>query len=214
MFMQRVKVTARSENIYLAVAPFIDHGDEHQLNENKMIIISPEDEELLIHYKFGGSSIEGSVPGDAILRITETDYGLLSGVVCWDQDFPHIMKQAGKLGVDVMLAPNANWKAITPMHTHIGIFRAVENGYSLVRPNVNGLSVITDPLGRVIASMDHDKSSEWVLIAQVPTRGIRTIYSIIGDLFGWAALAAFSGLVIYALFLSRSKRFRTSQNKL
>ncbi len=85
------------------------------------------------------------------------------------------MKQAGKLEIDIMLVPNADWKAITPMHTHIGVSRAVENGYSLVRPNVNGLSIITDPLGRVIAAMDHDKSSEWVLIAQVPTRGTRTI---------------------------------------
>lgn len=205
MLMVRVKETAREDDIYLVVAPFIDHSDDHRLNENKMIIISPEGKEELTHYKFGGSSIEGSVPGDAVLQVVETDYGKLSGVVCWDQDFPHIMKQAGKLGVDIMFAPNADWKAITPMHTHIGIFRAVENGYSLVRPNVNGLSVITDPLGRVIASMDHDQSSEWVLVAQVPTKGIKTIYSIIGDLFGWLSVTIFSGLVLYKLILNRKK---------
>jgi len=39
--------------------------------------------------------------------------------------------------------------------------------------------------------MDHFASEQRVMVAQVPTRGVRTIYSMIGDLFAWLCLAGF-----------------------
>lgn len=204
-FLARASQTAQAEGIYLVVAPYIAQDAPEQKDENKMLIFNPEGNVILTHYKFGGNIIEGTVKGDAVLRTAETEYGTLSGVICWDQDFPHIISQAGRNNTDIMLAPNADWKAITPMHTHMGIFRAIENGYSLVRPNVNGLSVVSDPYGRVLASMDHYTSTEWVMVAQVPTQGVKTIYSIIGDLFGWLSVTAFSVMVLYSL-INRKRR--------
>jgi apolipoprotein N-acyltransferase len=76
--------------------------------------------------------------------------------------------------------------------------RAIENGCNLVRDVSNGRSFAVDYLGRTLAEADffasggHDD-----IVAYVPASGARTIYSRIGDLFGWlcvAALAAFVGL--------------------
>lgn len=199
-FMIRARQISNLYNIYLAVSPYVDFKEADRADENVMIIFSPQGEEVYSHYKFGGSIFEGTLAGDAVLRAKDTEFGRVSGVICWDQDFPHIMRQAGKNNTDIMLAPNADWPAITPMHTHIGIFRAIENGYSLVRPNVNGLSVITDPYGRVLAANEHVNNGEWTISAHVPVRGISTVYTFIGDIFGWLALIV---LGLWTLFCLR-----------
>jgi apolipoprotein N-acyltransferase len=64
-----------------------------------------------------------------------------------------------------------------------------------VRQTGDGLSIATDPYGRVVASMDHFQSSDRVMIAMVPATGVRTPYGTLGDWFGWASL---SGLVLLA----------------
>jgi apolipoprotein N-acyltransferase len=47
--------------------------------------------------------------------------------------------------------------------------------------------------------MDHFAASERVMVAQVPTQGVSTIYSAIGDLFGWLAVVGFVGILIWAV---------------
>ena len=74
----------------------------------------------------------------------------------------------------------------------MAIFRAIENGVSVVRQTDNGPSVVADPYGRVLAWMDHFTASERVMVAQVPTKGVFTVYSIVGDLFGWLAVVGFA----------------------
>lgn len=55
--------------------------------------------------------------------------------------------------------------------------------------------MITDDQGRVLASQDYFGSSSGILIAAVPTHGVTTIYSRIGDLFAYLCAA---GLVFLA----------------
>ena len=194
---ERARTFAFEHQVYLCIAPYIDYAGR-AANENVLFLFAPDGEMVLKHYKFGGAMFEGTIAGDGVLRHVSTKWGQLSGVICWDQDFPHRMRQAGQAGTNIMLAPNADWDAITPMHTHMGVFRAIENGYALIRPNVNGLSVMTDAYGRVAASMDHNQTNEWFMLGQVPVYQIRTIYSMIGDLFGWLAVAALLGIMLVA----------------
>ena len=68
-------------------------------------------------------------------------------------------------------------------------FRAIEQGFNLVRHTSQGLSAAFDFQGRQLASMDHYLTTDRVLVAQVPTRGTRTVYAFLGDWFAWACLA-------------------------
>lgn len=61
----------------------------------------------------------------------------------------------------------------------------------MVRQADNGLSIVTDPFGRTLAAVDHFTTDERVMVAQVPSKGVFTLYSVIGDLFGWLAVAGF-----------------------
>jgi len=97
--------------------------------------------------------------------------------------------------VDIMLAPSNDWKQIDPLHTHMAVFRAIENGFSLVRHTSNGLSMAVDYQGRILAQMDHFTTDDRVMISQAPTRGVATIYSRIGDAFAWLCVALFAVLI-------------------
>ena len=82
---------------------------------------------------------------------------------------------------------------ITTIHTPMAAFRAVENGFSLVRATGEGVSAAYDYQGRVLSTMNYFSSPKAAMVAHVPTLGTRTIYSVVGDLF---ALLCVTGLVI------------------
>jgi apolipoprotein N-acyltransferase len=125
-------------------------------------------------------------------------FGTLSGVVCWDDAFPATVRQAGRNGTDTLMVPANDFREVDPLRTQMAVYRATENGVSLVRQASNGLSMATDPYGRVLGTMDHLTASERVMVAQVPTKRVFTLYAIIGDLFGWLAMAGFVAVVIWA----------------
>jgi apolipoprotein N-acyltransferase len=206
----RGREVAAQEGIYLGVPLYTIYEDPGRLHENKLIVAGPAGDIVLEHQKYGAGRLEGIEPGDGVLRTYESPFGTLSGVICWDADFPATVRQAGRNGTDILLVPSNDTRAVDPMHTQWAVFRAIENGVSLVRPASGGLSIATDPYGRVLASMDHWQASEWVMVAQVPTQGVFTIYSVIGDLFGWLAVAGLTVIVVWQVIRGRRAR-RTAE---
>ncbi|MBI9096204.1 MAG: hypothetical protein JEY71_15155 [Sphaerochaeta sp.] len=203
-FLEKAQEQAKEQGIYLGISPYIVNPNSR--DENKLYILSPEGRIVLEHYKFGGNLIEGTVKGNGVLQTVDTPYGRISGVICWDQDFPSVMRQAGQSGVDILLAPTADWKEIDPLHSMVGMTRAIENGYSLFRQDVNGLSLAVNPLGETLAQMDHynSKGNDWTMVAQVPTKGVPTLYPILGDLFVWICIVALIMIIIkYKFGLSK-----------
>lgn len=196
---------ARQHGIYLAMPMFVQSQDDP--TENKMLVFDPEGEIVLEHMKYGGKGMEGNrVDGDGILRTFATPFGVLSGVICWDTDFPGTVLQAGRNGTDILLSPSLDLKDASPLHAYMAKMRAIENGVSVVRVADNGLSAVYDPYGRTLATMDHFTAGERVIVAQVPAQGTGTIYPIIGDLFGWLAVAGFVALIVYGIVLGRRAR--------
>jgi apolipoprotein N-acyltransferase len=201
----RGREASREEGIYLAMS-WLKSYEEDRPSQVKLIITDPAGEVVLEHTKYGGAMIEGFEPGDGILRAVDTPYGTLSGLICWDTDFPANVRQSGRNGTDILLSPSLEFRAVDPMHAQMAVFRAVENGVSLVRQADNGLSIVTDPYGRNLATMDHFTASEWVMVAQVPTHGVFTVYSVIGDLFGWLSTLGFLAMVVWGVVRWRRLR--------
>jgi apolipoprotein N-acyltransferase len=196
---EHLQQLSKQLQIYLIANPYLTATNGTK-PENKIWMFSPEGELILTHYKYGGNFIEGSVEGDKKLKLITTPFGNMSGLICWDADFPAIAKQLGKMGADIVFNPASDWKEIDPLHTRVAIFRAIENGCSWVRQTRNGLSVITDPRGKIIAEMDHFKTTEWVNTANVPNKRLWTLYPSIGDLFGWLAIIALVFLLSKSYF--------------
>lgn len=80
------------------------------------------------------------------------------------------------------------------------LLRGVENGYAVVRVAREGFMTVSDAYGRIVVEAESKRLSGSALLAevQVPDR-VPTLYTRIGDVFGWLCVAA--GAVL--LFLGR-----------
>ena len=197
-FLERARGLAWEHGIYLLMGMGTLHPNQQRFLENKAVLIDPAGEVAFSYTKskpVPGWEAMASIRGDGRLRTSESPYGRLAAAICYDMDFPELLRQAGKAGADLLLVPASDWEAIKELHHEIAVFRAVENGVSMVRVTRWGLSGVVDALGRPLAHMDHFAADPRVMVAQVPITGLRTIYAVIGDAFAWACLA---GLVTLA----------------
>ncbi|MDY6877384.1 MAG: nitrilase-related carbon-nitrogen hydrolase [Chloroflexota bacterium] len=201
-FIARAQEIARQEDVYLALAfGAVFQGGRPW--ENKLIIIDPAGDIVLEHHKYALAALEGTKGGDGVLRTVETPFGTLSGIICNDANHEEMVLQAGRNGTDILLAPSMEYREIDPIHAHMAIYRAVENGVTVVRQADNGLSFVADSYGRVVSAMDHWTASERVSLAQVPIQSAFTIYPYIGDLFAWLSIAGFVAITIWVVVRER-----------
>jgi apolipoprotein N-acyltransferase len=191
--IERGRELARQENLYLGMALLIiTHTYPHELAENKVIWIAPSGELMAEYFKSRPAPGEPCTAGEGSVAILDTPFGKIASVICYDMDFPGLVRQAGQAGADLMLVPTNDWNEIKLMHRNMAVFRAIENGFSLVRSNGrHGQSVAADYQGRILATTDQFTTEERLMIADVPSQGVTTIYSRIGDLFAWLCLAGF-----------------------
>ena len=76
---------------------------------------------------------------------------------------------------------------------------AIENGYSLIRNGYHGVSIAVDYHGKMLSQLDNFTTDERVMIADLPTEGIQTIYALVGDLFAWLCVLGTVGLIGLAI---------------
>ncbi len=146
--------------------------------------------------------------GDARIATAEAAWGPFALAICHDLDFPDLLRDAGRSGTFVIFAPSSDWEAVTPLHAHMAILRAVENGASLVRPTSSGLSLVVDPLGRTVASqLDHGADGN-ALTFSLPLVRLRTVYPVLGDAFAWANLVGLAVVLAHALVGAVRRRGR------
>ena len=151
---------------------------------------------------------------DGVLHSVDTPYGRLSAIICWDADFPSIIRQAGQQQIDLLFIPANDWLEIKDIHAGMATFRAVENGMAIFRQTGQGVSLLTDSYGRVIERIDtfQQQSSgqfEAVHISEARPASVPTLYPHIGDLFGTVMQLAGLGLVVGLLLQRPWRWYRT-----
>ena len=197
---------AQEEQIYI-VLPTFTVGIEKP--ENVVHIIDPSGEVVLKHVKYGGTQFEGSLTGSGVLQTVDTPYGRLSAIICWDADFPNVLRQAGEQDVDLLFVPSNDWLAVKDIHSGMATFRAVENGVSIYRQTGSGVSSVIDAYGRTLHRVDafHEERNGNFAAPQMvatPIGSVNTLYPVIGDLAGNTMLVLFAGLLI-GVWLSRKR---------
>src|SRR5512145_1018655 len=171
-------VVAKEEGIYI-VLPTFSFGENQP--ENVVHIIDPNGKVVLEHIKYGGTQFEGSLTGSGELQTVDTPYGRLSAIICWDADFPNVVRQAGEEDVELLFIPSNDWLAVKDIHAGMAGFRAVENGMTIFRQTGSGVSSVTDTHGRVIQRVDsfEEKSTGSFAAVQtvtVPIGSVNTLY--------------------------------------
>jgi apolipoprotein N-acyltransferase len=183
-FYEFASAIAKKNKIYLGLGLAVIDATNDRPYENKFVLFDPNGKQCIEYWKaipVPGAEADMSNVKGAEIQKTKTSYGTIASAICFDLDFPQYLKQAK--GADILLAPSNDWKAIDPIHTDMARYRAIEQGFNMIRQTSNGLSIGADYTGRVISEMDHFTDSAKVLITLLPTKGDTTIYSIIGDIF-------------------------------
>ena len=140
-----------------------------------------------------------AVPGDGELPVADTTNGRLSTAICNDLHFPMLIRQAGENNADILIAPYNDVIPFGSSDSVTAIFRAIENGFSLVRPAGHGTSMIVDYEGRTLASQNYFTNDSGTMLTTIPTRGVTTIYGQMGDLFAYLCVAGLVFLTGWAL---------------
>lgn len=122
--------------------------------------------------------------------------------ICKDLDFTNPARAYGLAGVGLMLTPAWDFRVDGIWHGHIAVMRAVEDGFSLARASRNGLLTLANNRGRIVAETASDTAPFAMLLATVPAGRGYTLFLLLGDWFGWCAIALLA-LVLVELLRSR-----------
>ena len=212
-FIKVVQRFAKENQVYFffAMGSLIPNAvfPESPFVENKIIVI--DDKGSIRDTYFKNIPVEGidpSLPGNGKMRILETPYGRLSYAICYDTDFPDLMRQIGQLKADLLLVPTGDWKDISPYHTKATNIRSIENGFAQVRAVSGGLSSAVDSYGNYLASDDYFEDLDHLMITDVPMKAKATYYTKFGDLAYYI-----SGIIIIlSLTMMIYKYFSISKN--
>ncbi|MFL1379915.1 nitrilase-related carbon-nitrogen hydrolase [Nocardiopsis protaetiae] len=174
-------------SVYTEAAPHL---------RNQMVLVDPAGTVLWTYDKSHPIPVlEPYEAGDGRVPVVDTPAGRLATVICYDGDFPGTVRQAGAAGADILLIGANTWEGIKEMHARNSVFRAVENGVSLVRQASRGRANAVDPLGRTLATVDYYTAERQLLVAHVPGEGVPTVYARVGDVFAWLCAAGLLALV-------------------
>jgi apolipoprotein N-acyltransferase len=187
-FVERAQRLAADEHVYLAMGIGTVHLGEALPLENKVIVIDPSGRVILSYLKshpvFGWEAGIMRV-GSGRLPVVPTTDGRIATAICYDADFPEFIRQAGRDSADLLIVPANDWKEVKAVHSHMAVFRAIENGVPLVRAAASGISSAFDSWGRVLAVTDYFAPGDRTMNAQVPLGRVPTVYARTGDLFAW-----------------------------
>jgi apolipoprotein N-acyltransferase len=213
-FITRSQEIAKENKVYFG----IDYGYyvKDGKGANQFLLIDDNGNTLLTYdkkYLLGIGDIGETAAfnkGPEIMQSVDTPYGRLGLSVCREIDMAKYLVQAGRQNVDIMISPAHEWPV--NLVINYGYMRGIENGFSVVRPTYNGISFASDFNGNVLATMDFDPAESGIMYADVPTKGVKTLYPHIGDVFGWLCVVGALGLILLTIVLTTRRKRKIAVN--
>ncbi|MCK4488612.1 MAG: apolipoprotein N-acyltransferase, partial [Anaerolineales bacterium] len=199
--MSQISALAQDVNAYIVVNPDKVLGEGQYLNMALMVASDGEEagQRAKIHH-FGDASEHGFQIGSRNFSVFETPNGKVGLGVCYDYHFLDVARGLARNGARILLMPtdddfdgNPNFP---PFHASDGVFRAAEHRVAMGLANTNGLALVIDPYGRITA--EGKVNQRGVIIGETFTAPGETLYTRIGDWFGWLMVGMLSLLLVLA----------------
>ena len=144
-------------------------------------------------------SLAEFAPGDSMVMIPVGSH-LTSTAICYEVVYPALVRQAVEGGSQLLTTiTNDGWygQSSAPyQHFALASMRAIEQGRYLARAANTGISGVVDPYGRVV-----QRSAIFEQVGMVEDVRLltgRTIYSLIGDVVAYVAMALTAAALITA----------------
>jgi apolipoprotein N-acyltransferase len=183
---------AKADQVYLLVGVTIAAPDH---KENRAWLLNPSGETEADYSKrhlvprFEDAFVPGHVK---MIRILQ---GTLTGIaICKDMDFPRLGREYSRADVRLMLVPAWDFGRDDWLHSRVAILRGVEGGYAIARAARDGFLTLSDSHGQVLYQVPSWNRPYASVVAKVPTGSGATLYTLLGNTFGWLALVL--GLVL------------------
>jgi apolipoprotein N-acyltransferase len=121
--------------------------------------------------------------------------------ICKDMDFTQPALDYSKEGINIVFVPALDFHNDGWSHARVAIMRGVEGNYAVARAGQWGLLTLSDSRGRIIdlVSSDVEGGTGAALVREVELGQGKSIYSKLGNSFGWTCLGIF---IILGVFMS------------
>jgi apolipoprotein N-acyltransferase len=198
VLIRRMQDFARAHQVYFLPSLLV-LGDYSGPDRNRVLAIQPDGQIAYTHFK-GRNPNAGFYEGNTIETI-DTPYGRIASPICFEMEFHRFIRQVGERGVDILIVPGdepSRDNAI--VHTELSMLRCIENGCSMLRTTLEGLTMGMDYQGRVLSQMNYYVTLEnRTLITELPITGVRTLYARWGDWFAYACAILLTALFALAI---------------
>jgi apolipoprotein N-acyltransferase len=195
--LERGKASARALGIDLVLAYGVVLSRSPLSLGNRYAWLGPEGAILETYEKHHPVPGEPSLRGTAPLAALDRPWGRAAGAICYDYDFPAMARAHARLGAGVVVVPSSDWLGIDPTHTLVTRVRAIEGGFSVLRPVRWSTSAAFDAYGRTRSSLSPWEENDRVMLAVLPVAAVPTLYARLGD----TPLLAVCGMVLAACLL-------------
>ncbi len=135
----------------------------------------------------------------------ETEVGRVGTLLGVDAQDPAAPRRLVDARADVVTSSTHDWGALAEQQRALARFHATAVRVPLVRADWRYGSAILDARGRIVADAGLGKHRT-VLVADVRVGAAATPYGRVGDVFGWACVAALAPLLAFRLVRSGRER--------
>jgi len=210
-FLEKLSAVAKSHNIAILAAYAVPVSKEEKEEDyhfiNKFTWITENGEIAETYLKHHPVPGEGSKKGVKPLKVLHTEYGNLTGAICYDYDFPQMALTQARLGADMVVVPGMDWRGMLMQHTLMARIRAIEGGFSVLRAANEATSMGFNNYGQIRAAMSDFGNNDKILIASLPVGKVDTLYSRIGNLLAFIAI---SGL-LFSFYITARNYLRSKE---
>lgn len=159
---------------------------------------------------------DGMIKGDGSVVYLDTKWGRISTAICLDLEYETYMTRFGRANIDLLISPNWDWNGIQPNHTISNGYRAVENGFNMLRVTEGGYSAAIDNHGNVIYQYftgfdGKDKNVNHIF--SMSTKKAWTLYPYLAYFIDYLYPLSLTGLITYFSIDKFKKNSKNSINK-
>ena len=211
-YLMEMKNLADEKDVYLLISYerlLNETEKKDKLMKNISILFTPEGNigwEYVKAFPVPGLEEQFSEAGPRNIPYLDTPYGRIGQVICADMVLPQYIKQAAEKNIDLLFVPSLDAIAYTPLIAFSSAYRAVENGFTMIRITGDGHSAVIDPYYRQWAGQNSFEQGSTNFYANVPVVSQKTFYASIGFTFPYFIVLLLISLIVLAIIRAVKKR--------
>jgi apolipoprotein N-acyltransferase len=203
-FTDQFRVVAKETGAYIFITYTVVQEGEPWRNE--AVLLTPEGEFLVV---YGKNHAFGEPPTAmrGVFPVYDTPLGRLATLICHDANYTDVARKLAAKGAQIIAAPVHEFGGFGEQFWTNALFRALENRTAVVVTGAAHVAAIINPDGSLVELDTDSKGSRVTLVGDVTLGSGPSLYTSLGDVLGWVALAGFVFFIVYPTVIeSRAKK--------